>query len=83
MAPSTRTAPAIEMLPCGCELKVESDGGKRVVGKCEEGAELFRETKRAGSATHDPKIKGGAKVKLCREFDRRRTAYREHVGLGA
>ena len=79
---AAKTLPAVQ-LDCGCVTEIESHGGKRVVGKCAEAEALFAETKRAGNATHDPKIKGGAKVKLCREFDRRRTAYREHVGLGA
>ena len=81
MAPRKRTAPAtpVECLDCGCSLEIDSHGGKRVVGKCAEAAELFAETKRAGTESLDPKIKGGAKVKLCREFARRRDAYHGHV----
>ena len=69
-------------LRCGCRVLTEAHGGKRVVGKCAEAAELFRGTKRAGDAANDPKVRGGAKVALVREFDRRRTEFREHVGLG-
>ena len=81
MAPRTETI--VETLPCGCVVETERHGGKGVVGKCAEAEALFRETKLAGKRSLDPKIKGGAKVKLCREFDRRRAMFREHVGLGA
>ncbi len=50
---------------------------------CPTGAELKAETKAAGERSFDRTIKGGAKVKLVREFDRRRTIYREHIGVEA
>lgn len=80
MAPA-KTLPVVE-LPCGCFVEIESHGGKRVVGKCREAEALFAETKRAGKESHDPRVKGASKVKLCREFDLRRSAFRAHVGLG-
>ena len=76
MAPSTRTAPVVETLVCGCER-----GRRGMAALCEEGAALKAETKAAGERTHERTIKGGAKVALCREFDRRRTIYREHIGV--
>ena len=81
MAAAT-TLPVVT-LDCGCRAEIESHGGKRVVGKCAEAAELLAETKQAGDAANDPKVRGGAKVALVREFDRQRTAFREHVGLGS
>ena len=69
-------------LQCGCRTLTEAHGGKRVMAKCPEAEALKAEAKRAGDEANDPKVKGGAKVALVREFDRQRTAYREHVGLG-
>ena len=69
-------------LRCGCRTLTEAHGGKRVMARCPEAEDLKAETKRAGDAANDPKIRGGAKVKLVREFDRKRAEYREHVGLG-
>jgi hypothetical protein len=79
---ATKTVPVVT-LDCGCSVEIESHGGKRVVGKCTEAEALFAETKAAGERTHDRTIRGGAKTELVREFDRRRTLYREHIGLGA
>ena len=50
---------------------------------CETGAELKARTKEAGKRMLDKSVKGGAKVKLCREFDRRRTEFRAHIGQPA
>jgi hypothetical protein len=79
---ATRTTPAVEVLECGCAVEIKS-GSRRVAEKCVEAQLLFLTTKRAGERSNDPKIKGGAKVALCREFDRRRAMFREHIGLGA
>ena len=65
-------------LPCGCER-----GKRGMAVLCEAGAALKAETKAAGNTSNDPKIKGGAKVKLCREFDRKRAIFHAHIGLGA
>lgn len=78
MAPSTKTAPAVGALPCGCER-----GRHDMAVLCGTGAELKARTKEAGERTFDPKVKGGAKVRLVREFDRRRTEFRAHIGLPA
>ena len=79
MTALTTKAPAVEVLSCGCTVKVEGHGGKRVVVKCVRARVLFEDAKKAGKATHDPKIRGGAKVAACREFDRRRTLFHQHV----
>ena len=78
MAPTTRTAPVVETLICGCER-----GRLGMAVLCEEGAALKAETKAAGERSFDRTIKGGAKTALVREFDRRRAMFREHIGLGA
>ena len=69
-------------LRCGCRTLTEAHGGNRVMARCPEAEALKAETKRAGDKANDPKVRGGAKVALVREFARKRTAYREHVGLG-
>ena len=70
-------APALGAMACGC---VRDRHGMAVL--CETGAALKAETKAAGERSFDRTIKGGAKVKLVREFDLRRDAYHAHVGLG-
>ena len=78
MASTTKSAPVVESLSCGC---VRDRRGMAVL--CEEGAALKAETKAAGERSFDRTIKGGAKVSLVREFDRRRAMFHEHIGLGA
>ena len=78
MSAPTKTLP-VEQLDCGCSVEIESHGGKRVVGKCEEAEALFRQTKEAGRASFGRAAKGGAKTALVREFARRRAAFHEHV----
>ena len=78
MAPTTKSAPVVEVLACGC---VRDRRGMAVL--CETGAALKAETKAAGERSFDRTIKGGAKVELVREFDRRRAMFHEHIGLGA
>lgn len=78
MAPSTSTAPVVEVLECGCER-----GPRGMAVLCPTGAELKAETKAAGERSFDRTIKGGAKTALVREFARRRTMYHEHIGVGA
>ena len=70
-------APALGAMACGC---VRDRFG--MASLCEAGAALKAETKAAGHASNDPKIKGGAKVALCREFARKRAAFHAHIGLG-
>lgn len=74
---ATKTEPVVEVLECGC-----ARGRRGMATLCETGAALRAETKAAFRASEDRTIKGGAKVALCREFDRRRTAFREHIGMG-
>lgn len=82
-APSTRPALAVEVLPCGRALETKDHVGKRVMAKCAQAQALKAEVNAAGEKRNDWTTKGGARVKLFREFDRKCTAFREHVGPGA
>ena len=70
-------APVVGAMECGC---IRDRYGMTTL--CETGAALKAETKEAFRASDDLTIKGGAKVKLCREFAEKRAAYREHIGVG-
>ena len=72
------STPAVGEMTCGC---VRDLRGMAVL--CGTAAGLKAEAKAAFRASNDRSVKGGARTELCREFDRRRTAYREHIGLGA
>ena len=76
MTAPTKAATVAETLPCGCE---RASYGMATL--CSTGAALKAETKAAGERSFDRTIKGGAKVALVREFDRRRTMFHEHIGV--
>lgn len=66
------------MLTCGCTVAQEALGDRRVVQRCAVASGLWAallEARDAATGTN-------AGRDLTKAFDRARTAYREHVGLG-
>ena len=70
--------PTVGEMACGC---VRDRYGMTTL--CAVGEPLYAETKMAFRATLDRTVKGAAKTELVREFDRKRAAFREHIGVGA